>query len=297
MQTNKMKAIFVSVVLTVIFALLSTAAAYANNNINVTVEGQRVNFTGQPPVIFEGRTLVPVRGVFEQMGFEVGWDNATRRITLTNNRYTVVLTVGSNEFTKNGVRRTLDIPPQIINGTTMLPIRSVLESVGYQLDWDGRGAGTVIITALPQTTPTQQPNAPGWRTINGSWGVRLSAPSAWEYEESQDRTREIVVNIEGYNLIMLVAKSDETAFNRFMNDTHPEHLVIAHRSFLFDDGTEGWVVEREYDIHWLHENAILSFFFTPEGSYVEGTLTFDRTFFHENEETITRVARSLTVTE
>jgi hypothetical protein len=231
------------------------------------------------------------------MGFEVDWDSATRRITLTNSDYTVVLTVGSDAFTTNGVRRTLDIPPQIINGTTMLPIRSVLESVGYQLDWDGRGAGTVIITALPQTTPTQQPNASGWRTINGSWGVRLSAPSAWKYEESQHRTREIVVIIEGYNNTMLVAKSDETAFNRFMNDTHPEHLVTAHRSFLFDDGTEGWVVEREYDIHWLHENAVISFPFTPQGSYMEGTLTFDKSFFYENEDVITAVARSLTVTQ
>ena len=32
---------------------------------------------------------------------------------------------------------TLDIPAQIIGGRTMLPLMAVLESVGYQLDWDG----------------------------------------------------------------------------------------------------------------------------------------------------------------
>lgn len=55
------------------FALIPTAVYAADSNIRVTVDGQLVAFEGQYPAIVDGRTLVPVRGVFEQLGFTVDW--------------------------------------------------------------------------------------------------------------------------------------------------------------------------------------------------------------------------------
>ena len=51
-------------------------------------------------------------------------------------RYVSVITIDSASFTANGASHTLDVPAQIIGGSTMLPIRAVLESVGYNLSWD-----------------------------------------------------------------------------------------------------------------------------------------------------------------
>ena len=114
--------------------------------VGVTVDGRPVSFADQPPVIIDGRTLVPVRGVFEALGFEVDWEASTQRATLTREGDTVIITVGSASFTTNGVSHTLDVPSQIIGGRTMLPFRAVVESVGYSVGWDAATQTVVIST-------------------------------------------------------------------------------------------------------------------------------------------------------
>ena len=51
--------------------------AVRGGHIRVLIDGVEAKFTDQQPVIVNGRTLVPVRGVFETLGFEVDWDIAS----------------------------------------------------------------------------------------------------------------------------------------------------------------------------------------------------------------------------
>ena len=118
------------------------------SEISVAIEGHRVNFADQNPVIIGGRTLVPVRGIFETLGFDVEWDEVTRSVTLTDDNYEVIIVVDRATFTTNGENHILDVPAQIINGRTMLPIRLVLESVGYHVGWENE-TRTVLISAEP----------------------------------------------------------------------------------------------------------------------------------------------------
>lgn len=108
-----------------------------NDAIHVTIDNTPVVFDGQSPAIIDGRTLMPVRGVFEMLSFEVNWNNDTQTVIITNELYEIAITVGSNVFTTNGVNHTLDVPAQIIGGRTMVPIRLPLESVGFNVNWDG----------------------------------------------------------------------------------------------------------------------------------------------------------------
>ena len=140
----------IMVALVTIITLTLSVNVYASN-IGVTVDGRMVNFTGQQPVSVDGRTLVPVRDVFEMMGFEVSWNASAQRVVLTGNDV-VVLTVGSNNFNANGERHRLDAPAQIINGSTMLPIRAVAESVGYYVGWN-MFTNTVVISSVPIPEP------------------------------------------------------------------------------------------------------------------------------------------------
>jgi len=147
-------------VMVLIMTLGSISGVSATTNastIVVTIDGQRVTFAGQGPVIVSGRTLVPVRAVFEALGFVVGWDGDARRATMTRGNDTIVMTIGSATFTTNGVAHTLDVPAQIINGSTMVPIRLPLESVGYNLEWDGPN-NTVVITTGGSNSNTGNPS-------------------------------------------------------------------------------------------------------------------------------------------
>jgi len=134
---------------------------YANNDISVTIDGERVNFEGQQPAIVDRRTLVPVRGVFEVLGFEVDWNDTTSTAIITNADYEIRIAIGNNIFTVNGTEHTLDVPAQNIGGRTMVPIRLPLESVRIGVDWD-RAISTVLIS-----TDNQQ-------LANGEQAVGLS---------------------------------------------------------------------------------------------------------------------------
>ena len=140
-------------VLMLVLGVFASAALHANE-IGVTIDGVAVEFDGQLPTIVGGRTLVPVRGVFEALGFDVAWNQDSATATLINADFVVIITVGSDYFRTNGAEIPLDVPAQIIAGRTMLPIRAVVESVGYSVDWE-QATSTVVIASEPASTPGQ----------------------------------------------------------------------------------------------------------------------------------------------
>jgi hypothetical protein len=126
-----------------IFIIFSITAVAADE-ISVTIEGEPVAFADQTPIVVDGRTLVPVRGVFEHLGFSVDWDAEARAAILSDDFFEIIIPLDSDTFTTNGARHTLEVPAQSIGGRTMLPIRAVLETVGFFVDWDG-DTRTVLI--------------------------------------------------------------------------------------------------------------------------------------------------------
>ena len=167
-----MKKRFVSILLILIFTVSLLPVSASPNEIRVLIDGQEVNFPVQPPVIVDGRTLVPVRGVFEALGFEVDWNPDTRTAYLTNAGFNVAISIGSSVFTTNGTEHTLDVPAEIIGGSTMLPLRAVLESVGYEPEWN-EAARTITIAFASGALEDNIP--PGYIIIRGErFGTELT---------------------------------------------------------------------------------------------------------------------------
>ena len=101
------------------------------------------------PENIQGRVLVPARGVFEALGFEVSWDGVHQRAILTRHDYEIILTINSATFTVNGVGHQLEVPAQILHGgTTFLPLRHPLEAIGYTLEWNGPAQTVHIYTKM-----------------------------------------------------------------------------------------------------------------------------------------------------
>lgn len=110
----------------------------------VVVNGETINFDGQPPILRDGRTLVPVRGVFEKLGYSVEWDGATSTATLTNGADTITVTVGG-AILHNGAPKETDVPAQLIEGRTMVPLRVLSELMGAEVSWDGATSTATIV--------------------------------------------------------------------------------------------------------------------------------------------------------
>lgn len=116
-----------------------------SKTIKVTVDGREVNFTDCVPFVKEGRTLVPLRAIFETLGASVGWDDGTQTVTATRKDVTVMFRIGDTTLIKNGVSSQLDVPAQLFESRTVVPVRAIAESFGCKVDWNGN-TNTVIIT-------------------------------------------------------------------------------------------------------------------------------------------------------
>lgn len=114
------------------------------NAVNVTLNGKKLSFE-QYPVIIDGRTLVPMRAIFEALGAYVEWDNSTKTVMGWLEDTVVHLTIGNNKMDINGSISELDVPPTIINDKTMVPIRAISEVFDCGVSWDSE-TKTVIIT-------------------------------------------------------------------------------------------------------------------------------------------------------
>lgn len=113
--------------------------------ISVILDGKYLEFPDQKPIIKDDRTLVPLRAIFEALDAYVGWNDEEKRVISIKGDTTISLTIGSDQLYVNGNAKTIDVPAQIINDRTMVPLRAVAESFGCDVDWDGR-TKTVIIT-------------------------------------------------------------------------------------------------------------------------------------------------------
>ncbi len=122
----------------------------------IIVDGNLVTFPDQQPVIIDGRTFVPVRGVLETMNKKVEWDEERQAVIISDELITLELVIGSPTML-NAVtdpvsgevfkfESELDAPPRIINDRTCLPIRAVAEGFGVKVDWNDENHTVIIDT-------------------------------------------------------------------------------------------------------------------------------------------------------
>ncbi|HYF93777.1 MAG TPA: copper amine oxidase N-terminal domain-containing protein [Symbiobacteriaceae bacterium] len=136
-------------VLIMVLGILCGSAAYSADAIRLFMNGQEL-FSEVPPRVESGRTLVPVRAVVEALGAVLQWDGVTQTITIQG-AHSVVMTVGSATAFVDGQERLLEVPPQIVDGRTLVPVRFVAEAFGLLVEWDGS------LQAVKLTTPTPAP--------------------------------------------------------------------------------------------------------------------------------------------
>lgn len=113
------------------------------NDITVKVAGKNIAFD-QPPVIVSGRTMVPMRAIFEALGASVAWDDATKTATGLKGDKEVKITIGADSMYVNGMAVALDAPAMVMSGRTMVPARAIAEGLGCTVGWDKKTTTVTI---------------------------------------------------------------------------------------------------------------------------------------------------------
>jgi len=120
-------------------------AVAAEDTIEVAINDSYIDFTDAAPIAMNGRTMVPVRAMFEALDAEVDYDVETQVITASfPNGNVMTLAIGSTELTvtpKGGEPETtvMDVEPWVdVNlSRTYIPARFVAEATGLDVNWDG----------------------------------------------------------------------------------------------------------------------------------------------------------------
>lgn len=121
----------------------ATTTSPSNNEIKIKVNNQFIKFD-QAPILEAGYTLVPMRAIFEALGAEVQWNQDEKKVTGILDSAKVELTLGKNVATLNGKEIPLAVPAKVENGSTLVPVRFIAESLGAKVTWDN-SSRTVII--------------------------------------------------------------------------------------------------------------------------------------------------------
>lgn len=105
-----------------------------NGNISVSLNNNIIEFDTKPQII-NGRTMVPLRAIFETLGATVDWNEKKQMVTATRNETTIKLTINNATMHVNGNAITLDSPACLVDGRTLVPVRAISEAFDIQVEW------------------------------------------------------------------------------------------------------------------------------------------------------------------
>ncbi len=131
-----MKKTYKIILLTLILLLWFTATAFAQDTIKVYVDNERVDFDVEP-FIENGRTLIPLRGVFEKLGARVDWNKSLMEVVIKDDNNEIEMILGKDKVMVNGIIKDIDVPTRMINSRTFAPLRFAAENLGHAVSWDG----------------------------------------------------------------------------------------------------------------------------------------------------------------
>lgn len=127
--------------------IFSSTATNAAQDISVKLDGNEVKFETVEPVVKDNRTLIPLRGLFENMGYTIEWEPNLKAAILSKDGNTISIRSDKKYLTVNNIQTKIDVPAQIINGSMMIPLRAVADATGAQVNWDSATKTVEIITS------------------------------------------------------------------------------------------------------------------------------------------------------
>jgi hypothetical protein len=128
---------FIIFLVIMIFILIPASKTFASDEqrVKVMIDGEEIAFSVSPSY-YDGRLLVPMRTFLQALGAEISWDLQTNTVTAKRGNDIITLRINEPYAVVNGKVVKLDVPATIINGSTMVPLRFLSESLGLFVRWN-----------------------------------------------------------------------------------------------------------------------------------------------------------------
>ncbi|HIW33527.1 MAG TPA: hypothetical protein IAA29_12150 [Candidatus Paenibacillus intestinavium] len=187
------------------FSLNGEYTSSAAKEIHVYFEGKQLTFDDTDPMMIDSRTMVPFRKIFETLGFDVEWiGGKTQKAIGKKAGLTIELTINSNKAVVNGKTIELDVPAQLHQGRTLVPLRFLSENSGYHVYFSSGGSSYIVGIGS-----TEQLANPGVKETTPA-----PSPSTGKVESYIVKGR--IVNAQGEPLPYVEVYADNT----FLYDSH-----------------------------------------------------------------------------
>ena len=129
-----LKLFFVAILIVSTLSFASVNHTNAATNISIYLNGSKQTYSNKA-IIKNGSTLVPLRGIFESLGATVNWNQSTKTIDAKKGATSIWLKIGSTTTKVNGKNVTISVPAQVVNGSTLVPLRFISEALGAKVEW------------------------------------------------------------------------------------------------------------------------------------------------------------------
>jgi hypothetical protein len=170
------------VILALLVSLFGVSSMVSGaTGISVTIDGKLVNFPDAKPFIdANGRTLIPVRFVTEDLGATVEWKEKLQEVYITKNNVNISVRINDRDIIVNNQIKMMDTKAIIKDSRTYVPIRYVAEALGAKVGWNASTKTVIITTGSNSSTKSYEGD---FYKINPSMPEELYT---YEYKKRRD---------------------------------------------------------------------------------------------------------------
>lgn len=145
-------------------SIVSNYHVFAAKTPVIYINGNKIN-TKTAPIILKGTTYVPLRDISENMVCTVTWDAKTATVKIVENSSKKTILIEKNSYTANGKKTALNPGTMNKNGTTLVPLRVIGESLDCDAKWDAKEPSITISKKFASNPKTVSEANSNYKTV------------------------------------------------------------------------------------------------------------------------------------
>lgn len=188
---NSEKRFVICSLLIIGLSLTSNFQDFAAKKPTIYINGEKIS-TKIAPVISKGTTYVPLRDISENMGCTVTWDAKTSTVKIVEKSSKKTILIEKNSYSVNGKKTAINTGTMNKNGTTLVPLRVIGESLDCDVKWDAKEPSITLSKASVSNTKSPSDTSAKYKTVE--------VANAKEFLENIKSNTRIVLTGSTYNL-------------------------------------------------------------------------------------------------